>query len=211
MLLVYCLLLFHENHSWHSISEGVIVLYCLFHRHSSPWATVCLWIYLSWKSSTLSALVTCKMEAEQPGSPFLSSLLLLKDAPVYLQPHFFFLVKFRSSCDLNFQLCWWFSHVYIQLLHSFGCFTRRTDSEQLFLLLPFILICISLVSAPHHSPSHPARNPQAVQTPSSPFIHIKSNITFSSQIYSLNQCHLFYCRAARVIHLKHTSDHVHPW
>lgn len=189
-LLVFGLLSSHENYSWHYVSDPIVVLHCLF------WwllfsLSYCLPldIDLSWKSSTLTLWQHAKWKLRSfsfhPGSPFLSSSLL---QILYPLPMSVFSLTFCSgqaqkisSCDLNFQLCWWFSHACIQPLHLSWLPCRKDlDSELWFLLLGFILICISFVSASHQPPSHPARNPQVIQTSS-----ISSQtLLFNHKIYS---------------------------
>lgn len=116
-------------------------------------------------------------------------------------------VQKTSSCDLNFQLCLWFSHVCIQPLHPSWLLCRKDLASELwFLWLRFILICISFVSASHKPPSHPARNPQVVQASSI----LSQTLLFNNQIYSLNQGNLFYCLDTSVIHLEHKYDCMTP-
>lgn len=115
MIVLHCLL------QWPLFSLG----YCLS-----------LDLDLSWKSFTLTDLATCTLEVV----PLLSSVFILSSSllltgslssiQVYLQAHIF-LVKFRHSCDLNFQLCWWFHMSTSNPYTPVSCFARLQTQPML--------------------------------------------------------------------------------
>lgn len=121
----------------------------------------------------------------------------------------FFLVGFRSSYDLNFQLCWWFSQVCIQALHPVGCSAGRTWPQNSY------FSCFHPSSSASLSSQHlsflPVTQPESdrlFRLLPLPLSISSQKLHFNHQIYSLNQCHLSHYLAASVIHLSHKSDHI---